>query len=160
MITTYIPDTVENAVSLRKEAKAEFMDFWTHGGSFSNKFDDPLPPPLSTAEAKAKRELITIEDVKKFVDDTGGMNGRLRWFEVYARDTTLYKYIAKPLLSISSTGSMDVERYAKPLKYCIQTKEKNRTSDDFASMVLRILINVRNVKAAKNSLVADMNASP
>jgi len=65
---------------------------------------------------------------------------------------TLFKLIATPLLSISSTGSIDIERFAKPLKYTIKTKEKNRTTDEFASMLLCILINIRNVDEARDKL--------
>ena len=152
MIAAFIPDDMDDSEALREAANDEFSDFWTHAGRFVNCWDEPVPPPLTSIEKEAKRTAMTLEDVSKFAESKGGRNSQLRWFEMYARDTTLYKLIAKPLLSGSSNGSMDIERYAKPLKYSIQTKQRNNLSDEYASILLRILINLRNVEAAVEAL--------
>ena len=137
---------------LRQEARDKFEEFYTHSGFVANKFPDSRPPPLSSEEKSTKGTAMTFEDVSSFINETKGMLGCLRWYEMRAWDTTLYKYVARPLLSLSSVGSMDIEWFAKPLKYVIQTKDRNNISDEFASMLLRILINLGNVDDALKML--------
>ena len=67
----------------------------------------------------------------------------------------LYFTVAKPLMSIRTTGSMDVERLAKPLKDVILTKKRNRLSDErtvsllWAQQNLKYLMSAREVLKGK-----------
>ena len=70
-----------------------------------------------------------IKDVVNYVETTGAISGRLGWFECYAGSSDVYRFVAKPLLSMGTVGSMDCERRAKPLKNTILTKERNRVPD-------------------------------
>jgi hypothetical protein len=66
--------------------------------------------------------------------------------------------VAKPLLSIKTTGSLSVERVAKPLKNKVATKERNRlhTTDRRTSLLLRAGLNLRlkneSLRSAKAAL--------
>eukprot|EP00956_Cyclotella_meneghiniana_P011468 scaffold16074_cov66-Cyclotella_meneghiniana.AAC.12 len=57
------------------------------------------------------------------------LQSRLCWFETFAAHSKLYQLIANPLFSMSTVGSIDVERNVKPLKDTILTKKRNRLSD-------------------------------
>ena len=50
-------------------------------------------------------------------------------FECYAGLSPFHRFVAKPLLSMGTVGSMDCERRAKPLEQTILTKKRNRMSD-------------------------------
>ena len=61
-----------------------------------------------------------------------------------------YLKVAKPLLSIKSVGSMDAERAAKPPKYSILTKERNRLEHEKAELLLRTRTNLRYLMGLRN----------
>ena len=94
---------------LRGILKLEFQAFHTGTGLFSLKFDDDFTklPDGHT---------LTIAEVSSWVHKTGGHESRLAWFEVNAPKSPFFLMVAKPLLSVRITGSMTVERVAKPLK--------------------------------------------
>ena len=64
----------------------------------------------------------------------------------------LYFTVAKPLMSIRTTGSMDVERLAKPLKDVILTKKRNRLSDERTVSLLRAQQNLKYLMSAQEVL--------
>ena len=59
------------------------------------------------------------------------------FFETFARNNTFYLKVAQPLLSMRTTGSIDVERRIKPLKHNIMTKKRNRLKDPKGISLLR-----------------------
>ena len=65
-----------------------------------------------------------------------------------------YRKVAKPLLSMGTVGSMDVERMANPLKNTILTRKRNRLNDPTGVSLLRAHQNLHHilVMAAKKLL--------
>ncbi len=95
-------------------------------------FDEPLPVPVNEDQLKNNNDELTIVDIVMWMKNGGGghMKGHLIWWETFARHTDLYQNIAKPLLSIRTVWSMDVERRAKDLKHEILCPKRNRLSPD------------------------------
>ena len=52
-------------------------------------------------------------------------------------------------MSVRTTGSIDVERVAKPFKHNILTKERNRLSDEKGNVLLRLGKNLQLLMQAK-----------
>ena len=75
--------------------------------------------------------------------------GRLPWWITWKKRSDMFKYIAKPLLSLRSTGSMSVERVAKPLKNSVWTMSRRRLGGQRAEMILRAGLNLNFLAAAK-----------
>ena len=92
---------------------------------------------------------FTIKNVQDWVEEHGGIAGRIRWFEAYAPNNQFYILVAKPLLSIRTTGSIDVERKVKPLKNMVLTKSRNRVKDRKAEMLFRTSQNLRQLMKIK-----------
>ena len=115
-------------------------------------------------QLKKNNSELTIDDVIAWKNG-GNLRGRLIWWETFARHTDLYQKIAKPLMSVGTVGSMDVERSAKGLKHEILCPKRNKLSTDQAvtlfgmSENLRHLINARKEVTDKihDSVVAYMH---
>ena len=60
--------------------------------------------------------------------------------------------VAQPLLSMYTTGSIDVECYIKPLKHNIMTKKRNRLKDPNGIALLGGQENVKHLMRAKLDL--------
>jgi hypothetical protein len=89
-----------------------------------------------------------LEWVKKYEN----IDGRFRFFEVYARFSPLYQQVGKCLLSMKSVGSMDVERTAWPFKHCILTKDRNRLSDEKGVVMIRAGQNLKHLHHARTAI--------
>ena len=126
--------------------------FSSQTGDWTNRFNCPPPPSMPLEEAKKAQATLTIKNVSDWVKSTGGHEARIQWFEAWAPHSELYLLVAKPVLSIRATGSIDTERVAKPLKRYIKTKERNRLSDERAEICLRTGINLRNLQVARQTL--------
>ena len=74
---------------------------------------------------------------------TGKNLSRLASFEAWVPDSTFYTKIANPLMSLRTTGSMTVERVAKPLKNYVFSKGRRRLNRQRASQLLRCGLNLR-----------------
>jgi hypothetical protein len=94
---------------------------------------------------------LTLVNVADWVEQWGRhSSGRLRFF-ADLNPTRFFELVAKPLLSIKTTGSNSIERVAKPLKRRVATKERNRLSNDKATMLLRAEMNLRLKKESFDS---------
>ena len=72
----------------------------------------------------------------------GRHNGRLEFFSG-VHITPFFSKIANPLLSMKTTGSVSVERAAKPLKNKLATNDRNRMDTNSRSLLLRVGINLQ-----------------
>ena len=63
-----------------------------------------------------------------------------------------FRFAAKPLLSMGTVGSINVERRVKPMKESILTKKRNRLTDSKAIALFRARENLRHLMNAKKIL--------
>ena len=112
------------------------------------------PSPLGTSATKLfnRGQSLTVKDVVEWSERTGGYSGRLSWYETWAPTSPLYTKVAKVLLSVRATGSIDLERMVKPLKHYIQTKERNRLQNGKAELLLEASLNLKYLEDAKLKL--------
>ena len=68
---------------------------------------------------------------------------------MYAPNNKFYQRIAKPLLSIRTTGSIDVECKVKSLKSKVLTKTRNNIKDRKAEMLFPTSQNLRQLMKIK-----------
>ena len=128
------------------------QDFYIQQGEWLHIFANPLPAQVSVEDLLKRTREFGVEDVRKWVDRTGGVQGRFRFFETYARNSEFYQLVAKPLLSIRTVGSMDVERRVKPIKHNILTKTRNRTLDPKGVALYGASENLKHIMKAKKIL--------
>ena len=68
--------------------------------------------------------------------------------------------MAKPLLSMHTVGSIDVERRIKPVKNDILSKTCNRLSDSKATVLYRTSENLNHLMKAKKILGKNITDPP
>jgi hypothetical protein len=107
------------------------------------------PPVVSYEAAETSEKELTLVKVADWVEKWGRRIGRLRFF-VDLNPTCYFELVAKSLLSIKSTGSISVERAAKPMKTRVATKGRSRLSTDKRTILLRVGLNLR-LKNEKSS---------
>ena len=129
-----------------------FQDFDTQQGDWMHLFDKPLPAAPSADELKANNKQISVAEVKDWVERHGSMAGRFRFFETYMENNEFYQKVAKPLLSMRTVGSIDVERRVKPIKHTILTKKRNRLKDPKGIALYRASENLKHIMKAKIAL--------
>ena len=99
--------------------------------------------------SRSTTRVFGICQVQDWVERHSGIDRRIRWFEAYAPNNKFYQHIAKPLLSIRTTGSNDVERKCKPLKSKVLIKTRNKIKDRKAEMLFRTPQNLRQLMKIK-----------
>ena len=77
------------------------------------------------------------------------MQGRFNFFETFSEHSEFYQNIAKPLLSMQTVGSIDVERRIKPIKHNILTKKRNRLQDPKGVALYRASENLKHIMDTK-----------
>ena len=95
--------------------------------------------------------------ISNWIVDTGGHMSRLAWFEAWFPQSKFYTKLAKPLLSLRTTGSMSVERVAKHLKVAVYTKHRNRLECGNKKMLLRTGLNLRFLLGMKVAMKTTRN---
>ena len=182
MIEHFIPGDDAGAISKRASVKKEFMvsgfqqvcfififsllclesnlvsfsfssqAFHTQTLDWAHRFEDQLPPVVPIEEHCVKNKQITVDKVQQWVEKTGTVEHRIQWFVANCQASEFYHLIAKPLLSMRTVGSIDVEREAKTLKHTILTKNRNRTSDGRGVVLMRTCNNLKYLLKMKQSL--------
>jgi hypothetical protein len=125
--------------------KLNFDAFCAGSGPFASTFEYISVP-------MADNHVLTVADVSKWAQDSGGHEQRLSWYESNAKKSVLCTDAAKQLLSVCISGSMGVERAAKPLKNAVLVKDRNAQSVGVTEMALRAGLNLRFLQAAKINL--------
>ena len=115
-------------------------------------FRTPLPDAVSLEQVEKSNTSFTIEDVRDWAEDTGNIAARFRFFEAFNVHSEFYQLVAKPLLSLRTVGSIDVERKVKPIKNDIFTKNRNRLLDPKGVAMMRASENLNYIMKAKKSL--------
>ena len=87
-----------------------------------------------------------------WVERHGSMQGRFNFFETFAENSEFYQRVAKPLLSMRTVGSIDVERRIKPIKHNILTKKRNRLHDPKGVALYRAQENLNHIMSAQKIL--------
>ena len=139
------PDKILEITTQRTCMKLNFDAFCAGSGPFASTFEYISVP-------MADNHVLTVADVSKWVQDSGGHEQRLSWYESNAKKAVLYTDAAKQLLSVCISGSMNVERAAKPLKNAVLVKDRNAQSVGVTEMALRAGLNLRFLQAAKINL--------
>ena len=128
------------------------QEFWSHGGDYSTFWDSPLPRPSTEEEFDENCKSLTIAQVYEWAEVNHDLEGRFRFWQVYMPHSKFYQRVARPLLSMRTTGSIDVERVAKPFKHHLLRKERNRLSDEKGVVLFRASQNLRHLMKAKQEL--------
>jgi hypothetical protein len=110
------------------------------------------PEEVSLEELEKRNREFGISDVKEWVEKHGAMSGRFQFFETFAAHSEFYQKVAKPLLSMRTVGSIDVERRVKGAKHVILTKKRNRLLDPKGVALYRASENLRHIMKAKKIL--------
>ena len=112
-------------------------------------FRKTLPDVPPVEQLKENNKQFSVADVKHWVAESGAITGRFQFFETYAASNKFYQKIAKPLLSMRTVGSIDVERRVKPIKHTILTKRRNRLQDPKRVTLFRASENLKHIMKAK-----------
>lgn len=115
-------------------------------------FEEALPASIPDIELDNKNKSFSVEEVKEWVEKHNAIDGRFQFFETFAASSEFYLKVAKPLLSMRTVGSIDVERRIKRIKHNILTKKRNRLQDPKGVVLYRASENLKHIMNAKKIL--------
>src|SRR6056300_1030760 len=118
-------------------------------GDWIHCFEEPLPDEVTDDELEKRNREITFDQVQKWVEENDGVEGRFSFYQSFAKTKVFYHKVAKPLLSMRTVGSIDVECRIKPVKNDILTKYRNRLSDEKGVVLYRASENLRHLMNSK-----------
>ena len=141
------PDKILEITTQRTCMKLNFDAFCAGSGPFASTFEYISVP-------MADNHVLTVADVSKWVQDSGGHELRLSWYGSNVKKAALYTDAAKQLLSVCISGSMDVERAAKPLKNAAYRYPTSLQGDSIQQEYSRAM------SQAKNIELSNLNIQP
>ena len=115
-------------------------------------FDTHLPEPASQQVVEVCNKEFTVASVVEWAERHGNIQGRFRFFETFHANSEFYQRIARPLLSMCTVGSIDVERRIKLIKHNILTKKCKCMSNPKSVAIFRASENLRHIMKAKKQL--------
>ena len=108
---------------------------------------------------EVRNKEFTVASVVEWAERHGKIQGRFRFFETFHANSEFYQRIARPLLSMRTIGSIDVERRIKPIKHNILTKKRNCMGDPKGVALFRASENLRHIMKAKKQLAKKITDS-
>jgi hypothetical protein len=109
----------------RESMRQECLKIRDQKDPYTFKYMPDPPDSLAYGDAAEETETtLIIQDVARWVEQWDSHLSRLIFADL--TPTAYFAVVAKPLLSIETTGSISVERDAKPLKNKIANKRPNR----------------------------------
>ena len=157
----FFPGDAREKIVLRRKMLREYQFFKSGTGRYQAVFkmeengsdseEDDFPMLSNTIKT------VDISTISSWLSSTDGHMSRLAWFETCAPNSIFYLKVAKPLLSLRSSGSMIVERVAKPLKNSVFNKFRRRLTRQRASKLLRCGLNLRFLVETKMAMKSMQN---
>jgi hypothetical protein len=139
MLNFFSPEA-ENGEA-RESMHQDFLKIRDQEDPYRYEFMSDPPDTVAYANAQVAEKTLTLKHVANWVERRH--LGRLRFFADLP-PTPYFICVAKPLLSMKTTGSISVERVAEPLRNRIADKTRNRNSKDKRTVLLRVLgLNLR-----------------
>ena len=86
------------------------------------------------------------------MEETKNVTARIEFFNTFGSNNLFYTMAARPILSMHTVGSMDVECMIKPVKHTIMTKHLNRLKDPKGVALFRLSENLKHIMKAKKML--------
>jgi hypothetical protein len=121
----------------RESMYQEFLKIRDQEDPFRYKYMSDPPDAVAYTDAQVSEKTLTLKHVAAWVERWKRHLGRLSRSVADLPPTPYFICVAKPLLSIKTTGSISVERAANPLKNKIADKTRNRNSKDKRTVLLR-----------------------
>jgi hypothetical protein len=127
-LVPYLEDSAEHRHVIdgrRRSLRQDFLRFNSQQGTWKDVFQKPnIFQDMSIQELQADQKKLTHEMVSDWIKKTGGHCSPLSFFSILPQ-SKFYSVLAEPLLSLRTTGSITVERIAKPMKHKVLEKHRN-----------------------------------
>jgi hypothetical protein len=158
-LVPYLEESAEHRNGIddrRRSLRKDFLQFNSQQGSWKDVFEKPnIFQTMSIEELQADQKKLTLEMVSDWIKKTGGHCSRLSFFSILPQ-SQFYSVLAEPLLSLRTTGSITVERIAKPMKHKVLEKHRNRLGIVKAELLLRVGLNLRALMARSKVLKSNV----
>jgi hypothetical protein len=144
-------ETKRAQTELRMITKPEFDEYYGRQGVWQNVFHEPFEELPDPDLIRKKQKSLRLKEVSQWVVETDGVKGRLDFFCTVS-NYNIYRRVAKPLLSARTSGSIAVERVAKPLKKRVLGRDRASLGIENAAICLRAGLNLRFLASARGEL--------
>ena len=138
----YVKDNEENKED-RLKITMEFQEIAARTGKYAFKY-------MGYGSVSSEPPKLTLDAVQEWIDKFHGGNGKITFFSDGFEKSLYFKKIALPLLSMKATGSITVERVAKPLKNGVLDPSRNRLAPMKQIMCLRAGLNINMKRMLQN----------